>query len=64
MKRPIILIALVVLVMILAGSATSAVPDTSPIYSDICSNETTTNQTEEECPGGCHNWYYYDWNAW
>jgi len=48
MKRLILLVALVVLVVILAGSSPSAVSDsdTSPTYSDISNNEMTTNQTQ------------------
>ena len=46
MKKLILLIALVVLVMILAGSSASAVSDTTPIDSDIPHNEITASQTE------------------
>ena len=46
MKRLILLIALVVLVVILAGSSAPVVSDTSPIDSNIPDNETIISQTE------------------
>ena len=48
MKRLVLLIALVVLVMILAGSSTSAVPDTGAAFanSNVPDNELTNSQTE------------------
>ena len=47
MRRLILLIALVVLVVVLAGSPASAVPDsdTSPTRSDISDNQIATNQS-------------------
>jgi hypothetical protein len=47
-KSSMLLIALVILVVILAGSSASAVSDshTSPTYGDISSNEIVTNQTQ------------------
>jgi len=46
MKRQILLIALVVLVVILAGLPVLVVSDTSPNDSNIPDNELTTSQTE------------------
>ena len=48
MKRLIVSIVLVVLVMILAGSSTSAVSDTNPSLADtsIPDNEITASQTK------------------
>ena len=46
MKRLTFPIALVVLVVILAGSSASVVSDTTTIESDIPDNEITTSQTE------------------
>jgi hypothetical protein len=46
MKRLTFLIALVVLVVILAGSSASVVSDTTTIESDIPDNEITSGQTE------------------
>ena len=48
MKRLILLIALVMLVMILAGSSASAVSDTNPSLADtsIPDTEITTSQTQ------------------
>jgi len=47
-KRLVLLIALVVLVVILAGSSASAVPDTSDSLTDsnIPDDETTANQSQ------------------
>lgn len=48
MKRLIVLVALVVLVMILAGSSASVVSDTGASLADskISDNKVTTSQTE------------------
>jgi hypothetical protein len=47
-RRLILLVTLVVLVVLLAGSSAWAVSDSdgSPTHSDIYNNEITTNQTE------------------
>ena len=54
MKRLVLLIALVMLVMILAGSSASAVSDTnaSLTVNNIPNNEITTSQTEASNSSG------------
>ena len=63
MKGLILLIALVVLVMVLAGPSASVVSDTSASLngSDILDNEIATNRTQDrQFLGKCYNYDHND----